>query len=147
MLGANRMTRQFLSGDPFTEKSLNKLREHIKATISPLVEVIGDNSKRTAIGTSKTFRTLRRIQQNYLPELGSSLTQDGLKTIVPRLAKMTQSQRAGLPGVSASRAVQIVAGAIVAEETMSALKIEKLAQCPWALREGIVLQRLDWLKS
>jgi len=147
MLGANRMTRQFLTGDPFTEKSINKLREHIKATIAPLVDVIGDNSKRTAIGTSKTFRTLRRIQQNYLPELGGALTHDGLKTIVPRLAKMTQSQRAALPGVSASRAIQIVAGAVVAEETMSALGIEKLTQCPWALREGIVLQRFDWLKS
>ena len=147
MLGANRMTRQFLTGDPFTEKSLNKLREHIQLTLAPLKSDIGDNSKRTAIGTSKTFRTLRRIQQNYLPDLGSSLTRDGLKTIVPRLAKMTQAQRAGLPGVSASRAVQIVAGAIVAEETMSAFGIEKLTQCPWALREGIVLQRLDWLKS
>lgn len=147
MLGANRMTRQFLTGDPFTEKSLNKLREHIQFTLAPLKSDIGDNSKRTAIGTSKTFRTLRRIQQNYLPDLGSSLTRDGLKTIVPRLAKMTQTQRAGLPGVSASRAVQIVAGAIVAEETMSAFGIEKLTQCPWALREGIVLQRLDWLKS
>ena len=147
MLGANRMTRQFLTGDPFTEKSLNKLREHIQLTLAPLKSDIGDNSERTAIGTSKTFRTLRRIQQNYLPDLGSSLTRDGLKTIVPRLAKMTQAQRAGLPGVSASRAVQIVAGAIVAEETMSAFGIEKLTQCPWALREGIVLQRLDWLKS
>ena len=147
MLGANRMTRQFLTGDPFTEKSLNKLREHIQLTLAPLKSDIGDNSKRTAIGTSKTFRTLRRIQQNYLPDLGSSLTRDGLKTIVPHLAKMTQTQRAGLPGVSASRAVQIVAGAIVAEETMSAFGIEKLTQCPWALREGIVLQRLDWLKS
>ncbi len=147
MLGANRMTRQFLTGDPFTEKSLNKLREHIQLTLAPLKSDIGDNSKRTAIGTSKTFRTLRRIQQNYLPDLGSSLTRDGLKTIVPRLAKMTQAQRADLPGVSASRAVQIVAGAIVAEETMSAFGIEKLTQCPWALREGIVLQRLDWLKS
>lgn len=147
MLGANRMTRQFLIGDPFTEKSLSKLRDHIKLTLAPLQREIGDNSKRTAIGTSKTFRTLRRIQQNYLPELGNSLTLDGLKTIVPRLSKMTQAQRAGLPGVSASRAVQIVAGAIVAEETMSAFGIEKLTQCPWALREGIVLQRLDWLKS
>ena len=147
MLGANRMTRQFLTGDPFTEKSINKLRDHVRSTITPLVDVIGDNSKRTAIGTSKTFRTLRRIQQNYLPELGNALTRDGLKTIVPRLAKMTQSQRAALPGVSASRAVQIVAGAVVAEETMLALGIEKLTQCPWALREGIVLQRLDWLKS
>ena len=147
MLGANRMTRQFLTGDPFTEKSLNKLRDHVRLTLAPLQSDIGDNSKRTAIGTSKTFRTLRRIQQNYLPDLGNSLTRDGLKTIVPRLAKMTQTQRAGLPGVSASRAVQIVAGAIVAEETMSAFGIEKLTQCPWALREGIVLQRLDWLKS
>ena len=147
MLGANRMTRQFLTGDPFTEKSLNKLRDHVRLTLAPLQSDIGDNSKRTAIGTSKTFRTLRRIQQSYLPDLGNSLTSEGLKTIVPRLAKMTQAQRAGLPGVSASRAVQIVAGAIVAEETMSALGIEKLTQCPWALREGIVLQRLDWLKS
>lgn len=147
MLGANRMTRQFLVGDPFTEKSLNKLRDHIRLTLAPLKSEIGDNSKRTAIGTSKTFRTLRRIQQSYLPDLGNSLTREGLKTIVPRLSKMTQDQRAGLPGVSASRAIQIVAGAIVAEETMAAFGIEKLTQCPWALREGIVLQRLDWLKS
>lgn len=147
MLGANRMTRQFLTGDPFTEKSIIKLREHVKATLAPLATEMGDNAKRTAIGTSKTFRTLRRIQENYLPEMGSSLSREGLTRIVPRLAKMTRDQRAALPGVSASRSAQIVAGAIVAEETMAALGIEKLTQCPWALREGIVLQRIDWLKS
>ena len=147
MLGANRMTRQFLSGDPFTEKSLNRLREHISETLTPLKDELGDNEKRTAIGTSKTFRTLRRIQQNYLPELGNALTQDGLKTIVPRLAKMTQAQRAELPGVSSSRSIQIVAGAIVAESAMNIFGIKKITQCPWALREGIVLQRLDWLQS
>lgn len=147
MLGANRMTRKFLSGDPFTDKSLNKLREHIAETLLPLKDEIGDNSKRTAVGTSKTFRTLRRIQQNFLPELGSSLTHDGLSIILPKLAKMTHSQRADLPGVSASRAIQIVAGAMVAESAMNVFGIEKLTQCPWALREGIVLQRLDWLKS
>lgn len=147
MLGANRMTRQFLSGDPFNEKSLNKLRSHIAETLQPLKSEVGDNANRTAIGTSKTFRTLRRIQQNFLPELGGSLTREGLKIIVPKLSKMTHEQRAELPGVSSSRARQIVAGAMVAEGAMSALGIEKINQCPWALREGIVLQRLDWLKS
>lgn len=147
MLGANRMTRQFLTGDPFNEKSLNKLRSHIEQTLLPLKAEVGDNQGRTAIGTSKTFRTLRRIQMNFLPELGSSLTREGLKIIVPKLSKMTHGQRAELPGVSASRARQIVAGAMVAEGAMSALGIEKINQCPWALREGIVLQRLDWLKS
>ena len=147
MLGANRMTRQFLTGDPFNEKSLNKLRTHIAETLQPLKSEVGDNENRTAIGTSKTFRTLRRIQQNFLPELGGSLTLEGLKIIVPKLSKMTHGQRAELPGVSTSRARQIVAGAMVAEGAMTAMGIEKIAQCPWALREGIVLQRFDWLKS
>jgi exopolyphosphatase/guanosine-5'-triphosphate,3'-diphosphate pyrophosphatase len=147
MLGASRMTRQFLSGDPFSEKSLKKLEKHIEETLSTLKSDVGDTSKCTVIGTSKTFRTLRRIQENYLPELGRDLRQDGLKKIMQKLQTMTHSQRAALPGVSISRARQIVAGAMVAHKTMESLGIEKLTQCPWALREGIVLQRLDWLKS
>lgn len=147
MLGASRMSRQFLTGDPFTEKSLSKLAKHIEETLSPLKSEIGDISKSTAIGTSKTFRTLRRIQENYLPELGRDLRREGLEIITHKLQKMTHSQRAELPGVSQSRARQIVAGAMVAHKAMESLGIEKLTQCPWALREGIVLQRLDWLKS
>ena len=147
MLGASRMTRQFLSGDPFSEKSLQKLEDHIQVTLKPLIADIGDNSARTAIGTSKTFRTLRRIQEEFLPELGKSLTLEGVTKITPKLAKMNATQRANLPGVSQSRSSQIVAGAMVAQKAMESFGIEKVAQCPWALREGIVLQRLDWLKS
>jgi exopolyphosphatase/guanosine-5'-triphosphate,3'-diphosphate pyrophosphatase len=147
MLGASRMTRQFLSGDPFSEKSLQKLEDHIQITLKPLITDIGDNSQRTAIGTSKTFRTLRRIQEEFLPELGKNLTLEGITKITPKLAKMSATQRASLPGVSQSRSSQIVAGAMVAQKAMERLGIEKVAQCPWALREGIVLQRLDWLKS
>jgi exopolyphosphatase/guanosine-5'-triphosphate,3'-diphosphate pyrophosphatase len=147
MLGASRMTRQFLSGDPFSEKSLKKLESHISLTLASLKAEVGDISKCTAIGTSKTFRTLRRIQENYLPELGKTLTLDGLTTITKKLQGMDHSKRASLPGVSQSRAHQIVAGAMVAQKAMESLGIEKIIQCPWALREGIVLQRLDWLKS
>lgn len=147
MLGASRMTRQFLSGDPFSEKSLQRLEDHIQATLQPLITDIGDNSARTAIGTSKTFRTLRRIQEEFLPELGKNLTVEGITKITPKLAKMSATQRASLPGVSQSRSSQIVAGAMVAQKAMESLGIEKVMQCPWALREGIVLQRLDWLKS
>jgi exopolyphosphatase / guanosine-5'-triphosphate,3'-diphosphate pyrophosphatase len=147
MLGASRMTRQFLQGDPFTEKSLSKMTQHIDETLKPLVKEIGDNSKRTAIGTSKTFRTLRRLQLHYLPDKGDSLTLDGLNIITHKLSKMTSDNRAELPGVSASRARQIVAGAVVAQKAMENFGISKMTQCPWALREGIVLQRLDWLKS
>jgi exopolyphosphatase/guanosine-5'-triphosphate,3'-diphosphate pyrophosphatase len=30
---------------------------------------------------------------------------------------------------------------------MEVLDIERVEICPWALREGIVLRRLDWLQG
>jgi exopolyphosphatase/guanosine-5'-triphosphate,3'-diphosphate pyrophosphatase len=56
---------------------------------------------------------------------------------------MTTADRAELEGVSAERAPQIVAGALVAEASMRALSIEAVQICPWALREGLILRRLD----
>jgi exopolyphosphatase/guanosine-5'-triphosphate,3'-diphosphate pyrophosphatase len=45
--------------------------------------------------------------------------------------------------VSASRAHQIVAGALVADAVMDIFDLPELEICPWALREGIILERLD----
>ena len=39
---------------------------------------------------------------------------------------------------------QLLGGAIVAEATMDLLGLDRLEICPWALREGIILRRLDW---
>jgi len=70
-----------------------------------------------------------------------------LKVMISKLADMTNKSRAELPGVSNSRAQQIVAGAIVARATMNALDLDRVEICPWALREGVVLRRLDWLNN
>jgi exopolyphosphatase/guanosine-5'-triphosphate,3'-diphosphate pyrophosphatase len=56
---------------------------------------------------------------------------------------MTAADRAELEGVSAERAPQIVAGALVAEASMRALAIDTVDICPWALREGLILRKLD----
>jgi exopolyphosphatase/guanosine-5'-triphosphate,3'-diphosphate pyrophosphatase len=56
---------------------------------------------------------------------------------------MTAADRAELEGVSAERAPQIVAGALVAEASMKALDIDSVDICPWALREGLILRKLD----
>jgi len=146
-LGAGRLTRNFLQGDPFTEKTLNNLKVHIKETLEPIGADLGQLTKNYAIGTSKTFRTLRRIQMHYLPNYGNHLTLYGLNIMVPKLQKMTLKERMSLPGVSPGRAQQIVAGAMVAQGAMKKLNLDYIEQCPWALREGIVLQRLDWLKQ
>ena len=52
---------------------------------------------------------------------------------------------AKLPGVSANRAHQMIAGALVADAVMDLFEIDELEICPWALREGLILSTLDTL--
>ncbi len=48
-----------------------------------------------------------------------------------------------MEGVSAERSQQLVAGALIAEATMRALSVDTIDICPWALREGLILRKLD----
>ena len=101
--------------------------------------------------TSKTLRQLARIAGAAPSSDGiyvrRTLSRQALAEWTPRLAEMSATQRETLPGVSAARSRQLVAGAIVAEASMELLEIEELVICPWAMREGIILQRIDWLST
>jgi exopolyphosphatase/guanosine-5'-triphosphate,3'-diphosphate pyrophosphatase len=60
---------------------------------------------------------------------------------------MSTDQRVLLPGVSAGRARQLLAGALVAEAAMDLYRVDELDICPWALREGVILRRLDRMST
>jgi exopolyphosphatase/guanosine-5'-triphosphate,3'-diphosphate pyrophosphatase len=45
------------------------------------------------------------------------------------------------------RAHQLYAGALVAEAALDLLQVEQVDICPWALREGLILRRLDHLTT
>jgi exopolyphosphatase/guanosine-5'-triphosphate,3'-diphosphate pyrophosphatase len=145
-LGAGRLTRQFLKGDPFTSKSLKALEEYLEEKIEPLAASLSTFEKDNAAGTSKTFRTLAKLSQNLYPKFGQHLTLNALDELVPKLQSLTLEKRKELPSVSAERAPQIVAGAMVAKQLMQTLELKEIRICPWALREGIVLHRLDWIE-
>ncbi len=147
-LGASRLTKFFLEGDPFTKKSIRKLRDHIESQITEILgAILAHQESDRAIGTSKTLRTLARLTGDWVGGNGKTLKLDNLRKILPKLSEMTEEQRSELPGISKSRAKQIVAGAHVAESVMRNLGVAELEICPWALREGIILKWLDWIKQ
>ena len=147
-LGASRLTKEHLQGDPFTKKSIRNLRDHIERDIAEILPtIVQHQDSDRSIATSKTLRTLARICGDWVDGNGKKLRIDSLRKITPRLAEMSQEDRAELPGVSNTRAKQITAGAFVAEAVMRNLEIDELEICPWALREGIVLKWLDWMES
>jgi exopolyphosphatase/guanosine-5'-triphosphate,3'-diphosphate pyrophosphatase len=145
-LGAGRLTRMFLKGDPFTSKSLDALEDYLKESLAPLADSLSTYDKSVATGTSKTFRTLAKIANTHFPKLGPHLTREALDEIVPMLQSLDVKGRKELQSVSAERAPQIVAGAMLARQLMKVLKLTEIQICPWALREGIVLHRLDWIE-
>ncbi|MEY2628852.1 MAG: hypothetical protein RL066_668 [Actinomycetota bacterium] len=145
-LGAARLTREFLSGDPYSSKSIKAVQKYVEEMlIKSLPPALKSHDANHFVATSKTFRTLARITANWYGDNPKYLEKESLEKAIPRLAEMTDKTRAELPGVSASRARQIVAGAVVAYSVMDNLDVTEIEICPWALREGIVLRRLDWL--
>ncbi len=147
-LGAARLTRDFLSGDPYSSKGVKFLEEFVQTKLEDeLPSILRVHDANHFVATSKTFRTLARLSGHMFNENPKFLESTNLKAMISKLADMTNKTRADLPGVSTSRAQQIVAGAIVARSVMAILDIEKVEICPWALREGIVLRRLDWLSN
>jgi len=150
-LGAGRLTRDLLgSADPPKKRDVAALREHVRALLEPAVPVVcAAGAADRAVVTSKTFRSLARLDgaapYSEGPRVPRRLTLAGLERTCTLLAGMRTSDRARLPGVSASRAGQLLAGAVVAQESLKAFGLESVEVCPWALREGVILRRLDWL--
>jgi len=147
-LGAARLTQNHLSGDPYSSKSINVLREHIEEQLdSILPALVHHQDTDRAIATSKTLRTLARLCGDWFDGNGKNIKIDAIRKICNRLGDMTLEERTRLPGVSANRARQIVAGAYVTESVMRNLDLRELEICPWALREGVVLKWMDWTEK
>ncbi|MBH1934990.1 Ppx/GppA family phosphatase [Streptomyces sp. AV19] len=146
-LGAGRLTAARLPDPMPGPEDVRALRRHIRAEIA---RVVGDFARvgtadRT-VATSRTFKQLARFAGEG-PRDRRVLRRKSLVEWVPRLAAMTPRQRAALPGVSAGRASQLLAGALVAEAAMDLFGVDEAEVCPWALREGVILRRLDHLPA
>lgn len=151
-LGAGRLTAGWLPGDPPDSEDIRALRRHVRTEIA---RTVGEFSRFGApdhvVATSKTFKQLARLAGAARSADGlyvqRDLKRESLEGWVPRLAGTTVEQRAELPGVSEGRAGQLLAGALVAEGAMDLFGVETVEICPWALREGVILRKLDHMPT
>jgi exopolyphosphatase/guanosine-5'-triphosphate,3'-diphosphate pyrophosphatase len=149
-LGAGRLTRDWISTDPPSRPEVRRLRKHVRAEIArEMGGMLRQGPPDHVVGTSKTFRQLARIAgaapSGEGPYVKRVVPHSDVAALAERLPTMTQGERTKLPGVSASRVAQLPAGAIVADAILDLLGVDQLELCPWALREGVILRRLDLL--
>lgn len=151
-LGAGRLTRTYCTDDPVAPKQVRRMRKDARSQIAQVAgRLTRFGEPEVAVATSKTFRQLARVM-GAAPSADGPLVRrvikrDDLAVWLPKLAAMTVAERAALPGVSTGRAGQLLAGAVVTEAAMDLFGLTELVLCPWALREGIILRRLDLMET
>lgn len=146
--GAGRLTRTRFRNDPPSRREVTETAEWLDEQLSDTALALREAGPADhAVATSKTFRSLARLTgaapSSAGPRVPRTLTATGLRQVIAFISRMSAADLAELEGVSGSRAHQLVAGALVAEATMRALSLSQVEICPWALREGVILRRLD----
>jgi exopolyphosphatase/guanosine-5'-triphosphate,3'-diphosphate pyrophosphatase len=149
-LGAGRLTRDWFTADPPSPDEVRALRRHVRAEVARMAGGLRRvGAVDHAVGTSKTFRQLARVAGAAPSSEGfytkRFLNHSDVSQWAERLTALDPAERARIPGVSEVRAAQMPAGAIVADAVMDLMGVTQLEICPWALREGVILKRLDAL--
>jgi len=147
-LGAGRLTRELLTASgPAPEAELRALRRRVRHEMRDVGARLRWERPQTAVATSRTFQQLARLcgalPGRHGPFAERALRRADLRRAVDRLAALPVAERAALPGISAPRARQSLAGAVVAHNAMKVSGLRTVTICPWAVREGILLRCLE----
>lgn len=157
-LGAIGLSEEFLRTDPPKTKELAELRHQIQAAFERPARELRNAAWQQASGTSGTVLALgaalraRRAtdtQRRNQPAQPSEINIPFglLVRLNMNLASLTVSERKRLAGISAQRSEIIVAGGQILEGAMRALRLNSLLTCEWALREGVIIDRLRELEA
>jgi len=151
-VGAVRLTQEFVSSDPITEKEFIRLQAYIRGMLERPTEdfknALKAGEKPLLVGTSGTIETLAIINavetqgSEPNPLNGYELSRKKIEHILKQLVEMNYDERSSLGGMSDRRAEIMIAGATILLEAMTMLEIDSITICERALREGIIV---DWM--
>jgi len=156
-LGAIASTEKFLFSDPPKPKELSGLKNEIRAAFERPARELRGKKWQQATGTSGTVLAIgERLRLLALSETeatsqgvqpaGSEISLRQLQRLNANLAGMSSAERRTVTGLSAQRSEIIIAGGQILEGAMRLLSIDLLRTCDWALREGVIIDRLRGLE-
>ena len=149
-LGVVHLTERHLKADPVAEAEYRALAEHVRGVLAAELRPILEGARpRALIGTAGTITTLAALDLGlaaYDPERvhGHRLPASRIEALLGRLGPLPVAERARLPCLEPGRADLIIAGIVVALETLRGLGLEALTVSEYGLREGILLHTIGW---
>ncbi|HEV8661116.1 MAG TPA: Ppx/GppA phosphatase family protein [Thermoanaerobaculia bacterium] len=147
--GALRIAQAYGLESSVSDEALKKCRRAARKMLKKTLARIAALGFDFTIGTSGTIATLAAMAAESQSVTSGLrwLSVARLRELITLLAPLTAAERARKFGMDEKRAETIVAGAVVLEQIMRGLEIERLRACDVALREGIVETMLDRLRQ
>ena len=142
-VGAVRMTRRFLRGDPPTSREIRAVRDLVRDHLLGVLPAARRGDE--LLGLGGTVRTLARM--HLAAQTGPRrkrhalcLTLADVTALRERIEALPVRKRRRIPGLKAERADIILAGAITVEEVMRFGGYGALTVCKGGVRDGILWQ-------
>jgi exopolyphosphatase/guanosine-5'-triphosphate,3'-diphosphate pyrophosphatase len=156
-LGAVGLTERFIFSDPPKAKELRALKTEIRNALErprrelrPLRWQHATGTSGTIISIGEALEIMKRARVIELRKRGAQgalIVFSQLAEFNERAAQMSVEQRRALPCISQQRAEIVVAGGQILEGAMRALELNALRTCDWALREGVIIERLREIEA
>jgi exopolyphosphatase/guanosine-5'-triphosphate,3'-diphosphate pyrophosphatase len=150
-IGAVGLTERYLQNDPPEANQLAELRAEIRTALARPARELREQQWKDATGTSGTILALGNSLNDNLEKTEAAQPSEkvvelsALTELNASLAKLSLGERQSRASFSPQRAEIIIAGGQILEGVMRALSIKSLRTCDWALREGVIIDRLrDW---
>ena len=150
-LGAVGLTDKFISNDPPKVKEISDVQAEIALALERPTRELSEIEWRDTTGTSGTILALGVLLENTngadkIDKGRQIIESAALDKLNDKLLLMNVEQRKELSGVSGQRAEIVIAGGQILAGVLRALKIKKLTTSAFALREGVVIDKLQKLE-
>ncbi len=145
-LGTARLQQVFLKSSPprLTGRGeispIDQLRRYIKSIILPKFIAESWPKVDRIYGSSGTIRAVSKILKKSGG--GRAIEFADLSSLISEMSGMTTTELLGVPGMESKRVDMILAGAILLEEIMIALKAKKTLPTDYSLRDGILREEV-----
>ena len=145
-LGMARVIEQIPPSDPISPEEIEQINDWFNSRMEPLWEQMKNIQIPLLIGCSGAFDTLADLIDQTGPGTKTRIKQeirmDDFNRVYEILIKSTTAERIGMKGMESIRIEMIVPSVLFIKLVVDRLKVKKIYQTDFALREGVLYERI-----
>jgi len=151
-LGVARLLNKFKPSDPISIEEIEFISNYLEERLSDLFEEFKRHNISTLAGASGSFETIAAMIKADDPDFESErgtkpeaieLDLEDFENLYQKLINSTLKERKQMKGLETMRLEMIVVATLIVKFILQKLKIQRLVQSNFALKEGVVYELLN----